>query len=70
VRSLAWRSRLRARGRRKKSGSGRGSEMRGADGARNWRGGVAEVADSGGQRSSGEVVERRKRTGMRVRTRE
>jgi hypothetical protein len=32
----------------------------GAGGARNWRGGVAETADSGGQRSSGEVVERRR----------
>jgi hypothetical protein len=30
-----------------------------AGGARNWRGGAAETADGGGQRSSGEVVERR-----------
>jgi hypothetical protein len=30
----------------------------GAGGARNWSGGAAETADSGGQRSSGEVVER------------
>jgi hypothetical protein len=30
----------------------------GADGARNWRGGAAEVADGGGQWSSGEVVGR------------
>jgi hypothetical protein len=42
----------------------------GAGGARNWRGGVAEAADGGGQRSSGEVVERGKRTGMRVRAQE
>jgi hypothetical protein len=43
----------------------------GAGGARNWRGGAAEAADGGGQRSSGEVVEpRRKRTGMRVRARD
>jgi hypothetical protein len=32
----------------------------GAGGARNWRGGVAETADGGGQRSSGEVVQRRR----------
>jgi hypothetical protein len=32
----------------------------GAGGARNWRGGVAKMADGGGQRSSGEVVERGK----------
>jgi hypothetical protein len=32
----------------------------GAGGARNWRGGAAEMADGGGQRSSGEVVERGK----------
>jgi hypothetical protein len=32
----------------------------GAGGARNWRGGAAETADGGGQRSSGEVVERGK----------
>jgi hypothetical protein len=32
----------------------------GAGGARNWRGGAAEAADGGGQRSSGEVVERGK----------
>jgi hypothetical protein len=32
----------------------------GADGARNWRRGAAETADGGGQRSSGEVVERGK----------
>jgi hypothetical protein len=32
----------------------------GAGGARNWRGGAAETADSGGQRSSSEVVERAK----------
>jgi hypothetical protein len=32
----------------------------GAGGARNWRGGAAEAADSGRQRSSSEVVERRK----------
>jgi hypothetical protein len=31
-----------------------------AGGARSWRGGAAEAADSGGQRSSGEVVERRR----------
>jgi hypothetical protein len=31
-----------------------------AGGARNWRGGAAEMADGGGQRSSGEVVERGK----------
>jgi hypothetical protein len=30
-----------------------------AGGARNWRG-AAETADGGGQRSSGEVVERRR----------
>jgi hypothetical protein len=28
----------------------------GAGGARNWRGGAAETADGGGQRSFGEVV--------------
>jgi hypothetical protein len=32
----------------------------GAGGARNWRGGAAETADGGGQRSCGEVVERRR----------
>jgi hypothetical protein len=32
----------------------------GADGARNLRGGAVETADGGGQRSSGEVVEREK----------
>jgi hypothetical protein len=32
----------------------------GAGGARNWRGGVAEMVDGGGQRSSDEVVERRR----------
>jgi hypothetical protein len=32
----------------------------GAGGVRNWRGGAAETADGGGQRSSGEVVERRR----------
>jgi hypothetical protein len=32
----------------------------GAGGARNWRGGAAETVDGGGQRSSGEVVERRR----------
>jgi hypothetical protein len=32
----------------------------GAGGAWNWRGGAAKAADSGGQRSSGDVVERRK----------
>jgi hypothetical protein len=32
----------------------------GAGGAQNWRGGAAETADGGGQRSSGEVVEREK----------
>jgi hypothetical protein len=32
----------------------------GAGGAQNWRGGAAETADGGGQRSSGEVVERGK----------
>jgi hypothetical protein len=32
----------------------------GAGGARNWGGGAVEMADSGGQRSSGEVVERGK----------
>jgi hypothetical protein len=32
----------------------------GPGGARNWRGEAAEMADSGGQRSSGEVVERRR----------
>jgi hypothetical protein len=43
----------------------------GAGGARNWRGGVVKVADGGGQRSSGKVVERRrKRKGIRVRARE
>jgi hypothetical protein len=29
-----------------------------AGGAQNWRGGAAETADGGGQRSCGEVVER------------
>jgi hypothetical protein len=39
-----------------------GGAMRcgGAGGARNWRGGAAEMADGGGQRSSGKVVERRR----------
>jgi hypothetical protein len=32
----------------------------GAGGARNWRGEAAETADGGGQRSSGEVAERRR----------
>jgi hypothetical protein len=32
----------------------------GAGGARNWRGEAAETVDGGGQRSSGEVVERRR----------
>jgi hypothetical protein len=32
----------------------------GAGGVRNWRGEAAETADGGGQRSSGEVVERRR----------
>jgi hypothetical protein len=32
----------------------------GAGGARNWRGGAAEAAEGGGQRSSGEVDERRR----------
>jgi hypothetical protein len=31
-----------------------------AGGARNWRGEAAETADGGGQKSSGEVVERRR----------
>jgi hypothetical protein len=31
----------------------------GAGGAQNWRGEAAETADGSGQRSSGEVVERR-----------
>jgi hypothetical protein len=31
-----------------------------ASGAQNWRGGAAEMADGGAQRSSGEVVERGK----------
>jgi hypothetical protein len=31
-----------------------------AGGAQNWRGETAETADGGGQRSSGEVVERRR----------
>jgi hypothetical protein len=32
----------------------------GAGGVRDWRGGVAEVADHDGQRSSGKVVKRRR----------
>jgi hypothetical protein len=59
VRSPARCSGLRARGRRKKTGSGRG-RCGGAGGARNWRGGAAEAADGGGHRSSGEGFEWRR----------
>jgi hypothetical protein len=52
-------------GRRKKNGSERAVRCGGAGRARNWRGGAAEMADGGEQRSSGEVVERGKTTGMR-----
>jgi hypothetical protein len=41
----------------------------GVGGARNWRGEAVEMADDGGQRSSGEVVERGREKGMQVRAR-
>jgi hypothetical protein len=42
----------------------------GAGGARNWRGGAAEVADGGGQWSSGNVVERRRKKNRNAGARE
>jgi hypothetical protein len=43
----------------------------GASGAQNWRGGAADAADGCGQRSSDEVVERRRKIiGMRVSARD
>jgi hypothetical protein len=42
----------------------------GAGGAQNWRGGAAEVADGGGQRSSGELVERRRKKNRNAGVRE
>jgi hypothetical protein len=42
----------------------------GAGGARNWRGGAAQAVDGGGQRSSGEVVERRRKKNRNAGARE
>jgi hypothetical protein len=42
----------------------------GAGGARNWRGEAAKAADGGGQRSSGEVVERRRKKNRNAGARE